>query len=117
VLVPTDDEALSIATYLKNQYKDPQYRITSLVLDPEYDTGQVYPQLLGRELGDVVTVRATPLGGGSRIEQASFIEGMALDWTAEGGVWTGTWQLSQADTNSYFVLGTSVLGVNTALAY
>ena len=108
---------MSIASYLKNTYKDPQYRITSLVLDPEYDTGQVYPHLLGRELGDVVTVRATPLGGGSRIEQISFIEGIALDWTAAGGVWAGTWQLSQADTNSYWLLKQSALNVNTALAY
>ncbi len=110
VLVPTDAEALSIATYILGRYKEPQYRITSLVLDPEDGTDRVYTQLFARELGDVVTVRTTPLGGGARIEQVSHIEGIALNWQAEGNVWGGTWQTSAADVAVYWELGVSTLG-------
>ncbi len=117
VLVPTDAEALSVASYILGRYREPQYRITSLVIDPEDGTDRVYDQLFARELGDVVTVRTTPLGGGARIEQVSHIEGIALNWQAEGNVWGGTWQTSAADVTVYWELGVSVLGTGTSLAY
>lgn len=117
-----DSDSVTLAGYLKNQYARQRLRVRSLVLDPDAGAAwddAVWPQVLGRELGDVVTVRHTPLGGGSRIEQVSFIEGMAINWRAEGNFWgQPEWVLSPADTTAYWLLGQSgrsELGINATL--
>lgn len=113
----TDGEALDAANYLLARYKEPQLRITGLTLDPEDGTGRLWEHLLERELGDYVEARATPLGGGNRVTQPSFIEAIEIDWTAEGGAWAARWALSAADTQQFWFLGVSQLGINTRLAY
>lgn len=60
-LVPTDSEALSASQYLVSRYKDPQMRIERMDV-----TGMghepMWAEVLGRELGDRVTVIRTPEG-------------------------------------------------------
>ncbi len=112
------DEAHDQATYLLNRYSYGVTWIVGLQLDPEDESGLVWPQLLERELGDVVTVRYTPLGGGARVEQVSLLEGIALSYRADGPQWLAEWNLSAADTAPYWVLDTTgVLDSSAALAY
>lgn len=119
VLVPTDSEALTIAEYLISQYKEPRPRITALTLDPHDQDGLLWPHFLGRELGDPLLVRATPLGGGSRVSQTSLLEGLSVDWTAPGNLWGGGAAVSEADTTAYWRLEAagSALGTTTVAAY
>jgi hypothetical protein len=121
ILVPTDSEAASVASYLLRLYKDPPPRIVSVALDPHLEAsteGALWSRFLMVELGDVVTVRHRPWGGGDPLEQKSVVEGIAVQWDTEAGVWSGSWSLSPADETGYWVLGDgvySVLGSTTGL--
>ncbi len=118
-LQTTDTEALSAAQYWLSQYKDGKLRFKSVQLDPE-GCDDLWPHVLGREIGDRVTIRRTPPGGGARIEQECIIEGIEHDVPPVTGVWRTIWRLSTADVTKYWVLGSAtngVLGVTTRLAY
>lgn len=120
LLLTTDNEALDAANWMLGQYKNPGLRIASITLNGEGDPTNLWPQLLGRELGDRITVRRRPPGGGSMIEQQSFIEAMQVNWTAEGGFFNHEWTLSPADLANYWILGDSTygsLGNTTRLGY
>lgn len=118
-LTTTDSEAMSAAKWLLARYKDPKLRVRSMLLDGEASPNSLWPQILGREIGDRVTVRKRPPGGGSMIEQVSTIESIELSWTAQGGWWDCRWSLSPADTTvtSYWQLNVSALGTSTVLVY
>jgi hypothetical protein len=121
ILVPTDGEAAIVASYLLRLSKDPPPRIVSVGLDPHMEAnpaGELWTRFLSAELGDVVTLRHRPWGGGNVLEQKSLVEGITVEWDTEAGVWSGTWALSPADTTGYWVLGDgvySVLGSTTGL--
>lgn len=118
-LATSDGESATIGGYLRNRFATQRLRIPSLVLQPDEPSGETWRHLMERDLGEVVLVRHTPLGSSGpteRIEQVSFIDGIALDWRAEGNVWAAEWLLSAADTTRYWVLGQSLLGVDTTLA-
>jgi hypothetical protein len=117
-LVTDDATATAMANYYVNRYKEPKQRIATLVLDGTGDPQKLWPQILGREIADPVTVRVRPPvtpWGSVTIEQPSWIEGIEHTWTAEGGEWTTQWHLSPIDLPKYWVLGTSVLGTSTTL--
>lgn len=116
-LTTTDSEALSAATWLLSRYKDPKLRIREILLDGEANPNSLWPQILGRDIGDRVTVRKRPPGGGSLIEQVSIIDSIELSWAAAGGWWEARWTLSPADTSVYWQLGFAALGTATQLAY
>lgn len=120
VPLTSDVESLSQAKYLVSRFKDPIVRLTHLGLDPEgYLPEQVWPQALGRELGDLITVRFRPVGGGAAIDQESQIHGIEHRWSAETGVWETTWSVAPRQVGMAWVLGDpgSRLGVNTVLSY
>lgn len=111
LFVDTDNEAAANAEYLLNKYKDPALRLTGLVLNPLSDA-TLWPQVLGREIGDRVTVKRRP-GGGSASEtivQPSFIEG--VDHAAAlGGVWQTQLRMSAAGAEgSVFILDDATQG-------
>lgn len=116
-LITTDAEALLQSKLIVATHKDPGLRIEQLVIKPS--TAAQWAQVLSREIGDVVTVRRQPPGGGSPIVQDCYIEAIqdsfprALEWTA-------TWQLTPVSAGiSGWILGDSVysiLGDTTVLA-
>lgn len=116
VLVPTDAEASQIASYLVRRYKDPPPRIAGIALDPHFGITALWVRLLQAELGDVVTVRHRPFGGGNTTEQKSVLESIHLEWSTDEGRWLANWVLSPADTTAYWILGAGALGTSTALA-
>lgn len=85
LLIDNDNESENKADFELALFKDFHPRIVALLLDGTADPGNVWPQALGRELGDRLTVRKRPPGGGALIEQESFIEGI------EHSVGVGTW--------------------------
>lgn len=115
-----DGDAYGLAAYLVGRQREPGLRAGSIELDAEANPAVLWPQVLGRELGDRLTVRRRPPGGGAAIDQPSHLEGARLRWTAEGGAWAATWEISPADTGQYWLLGHptyGLLGSTTRLGY
>jgi hypothetical protein len=117
-LLFSDNEAADMSYYLLGRYKDPALRVESIDLDGRMGNA-VVTQILARSLGDrIKVVQRPPPAGSSAISQESHIENMKLDVGLEGDKKSikATWQLSPADTQSFWVLDStvnSVLGVST----
>lgn len=117
-LLTTDIEAADMANFLVSRYKDPALRFDSMTIAPLED-GNLLNHALGRELGDHITVKRRPPGGGAVKTKEVHIEGIDLSGKA-GADMSLTWQLSPVDENQYWVLGdaqNSLLGQTTRLAY
>lgn len=90
-----DSYSLDYANLIVGEYHEPRRRVTGLALGPPAADADatLLPQMLGRELGDAVLVKDTPLGGGDRFEQTCVIEGVTQRWDPHAGR-TAAWVLS-----------------------
>jgi len=107
LLMQSDAEALDYANYVVALAKDAEYRFESLVINPRRDPDNLFPQVLGRKIGDRITVRRRPPGGGT-IERDVFIVGISHDATPD--TWLTTWQLQSASKTAYLLLDHATLG-------
>lgn len=99
------------AQYAVARYKDPATRVERIVLNGMGDTGS-WPDILDREIGDLVVVVRTPPGGGDTIEQISVIEGIQLSAPQSAGRLDVTWNLSPADgQQDYLILDDATNGL------
>lgn len=121
-LITTDVEALSAAQWLLYRYKDAQLRFDSVTLDGFTDDN-LWPQLLGREISDRITVVRTPathpVTAVQTITKDVFIEAVTHSITP-AVIWTTSYQLSPVDSQQFWVLGdaiASLLGQTTVLSY
>jgi hypothetical protein len=80
--ITTDSDASAIGTALLAKYKDPMWRIVALELDTS--TAAVAAAGLAREIGDRIRILRTPPGGGTRLDQTSFVQKIGIsgqnDW-------------------------------------
>lgn len=99
----TDAYSQDYADFVVAEYQDPRRRITSLSLGPPItgDEDIVYPEMLGRELGDAVTVKSRPIGGGALFSQVCVVEGIRHTGSP-GGVRATSWSLSPEFTEALF---------------
>lgn len=97
----SDVVSRAIAEFIVSQYAQPIRRITSLLAGPAMvgRESELYPQLLGRELTDRVTVIERPQNVGSAITQVSVIEAITHQFAAK--TWETNWALSPAYTAAY----------------
>lgn len=103
------------AQYLVTRYKDPLLRVESLTVKPERDPANLFPEVLGREITDRITIKRRPQGVGSAIEQEALIEGVSHAFSPLS-TWVTTWTLSPVDTNNYLILDDATFGLlDTAL--
>lgn len=122
LLIASDSESLDRASFLLGKYKDPVLRTTRMVVEPSgANAVDLFPQVLGREIGDKLTVRRKPQNVGVTIDQDVIIEGIKHDfrdrfWSTEfmlsptgAGVAGIYWQAG--------VVGASEAGVTTRAAY
>ena len=102
LLHTTDAYSADYAEFIVAEYATPRRRVTTLALGPPIvgQENDVYPQMLGRELGDAITVRNRPPGGGDPFEQVCVIEGIRHTGTP-GGARETTWMLSAEYTESF----------------
>lgn len=96
LLHQSDVTSADLANWELAHYKDPLLRATEVRLEPDAGNDTThYPQALGRELSDRVTVRRRPQSVGSAIDQDAWVESINHQATALG--WKTDWNLSPAD--------------------
>jgi hypothetical protein len=119
VLLQTDAEALEYAQTIRSLYSTPTRRFARLqfnVPQPQLE-GVLWPQMLGREFGDRITVKRRPKGGGDPIVRDVIIRG--VEHESDGADWKTGFVLQSAARNAFFVIGDPVYGVvgSNAIAY
>lgn len=118
VITADGNECQALADYLLAFYKDAQLRIETVRIDPQLDPANLFPIVLGYEMGTLVRVKAYPPGSGSGIvDSTCSIQRIEHDVNGEQQRWSTVWQLSPIDTNSYWVLNTGALGTTTKLGF
>lgn len=108
LIFTTDGAALTYAQYILSLSAQPELRFETLTLQPQRDDTDLFPQALNRLIGDRITVKRRPPGGGT-IEQDCFIRG--IEHRISPGTWETTWTLqSSAAAGSFFIIGDANLG-------
>lgn len=119
MLQTSDTEALAMAEWLLAHYDAPLVRVRQVAMDNTNRAGANFPQMLGRQLLDRVTIDWLPLDGTTvHFIQDSLIESIQHDFTQD--TWKTTWGLSPAETQQYFTLDSATLGTldsSNRLAY
>lgn len=99
-------EASSVAQWIVHRHKDLTKRITGLTIDPAGDPANLWPEVLARELRDIITVKVDFPGASVTLEQDVTVEQIHHSFTA-GGVWTvryDTHPLSAIEQQAFFQL-------------
>lgn len=112
----SDAEMLSYAQYLVQRYKDQKPRVRSITIQPESDPTNLWPLVMTLDISDRITIVNSARG----INQDFFIEGIQEDYNFMTGIYTVKYELSDADTVQYWVLGEagfSELDETTRLAF
>lgn len=105
------NETIDAANYLLNQYKDPRQRVASIVLDPASHP-QLWPVVLGIEVGTRVTVKRRASGGGLVMSGDFFVEQISHGGiNMETGAWQTTLLLSPVDLYQVGILDDPVYGL------
>jgi len=117
LLMTSDNEALSMADYLKKRYKDPAMRAKSLTIMPGRDPGNLYFRALRQlDISSRITLRLND----ASLNKDYYIEGVSHTFAANTLLWVTKYQLSDAEEQQYWALGVaglSELGETTYLAY
>lgn len=121
LLLTTDADALQQAGYLVGvtsgakllagtnfYYGDP--RVEQITIDPRPDPTNLNPQVLGRDLGDRITVKARPVGRGAinPINRDAWIRGIQHTFGPDS--WQTTWTLQDTAKFNVLVLNQATLG-------
>lgn len=97
LLHASDQTSTDLANWKLGHYKEPILRATQLRLEPDAGNESThYPQVLGRELVDRVTVKRRPQSVGAAIDQETHIE--SIGHRVGAVTWKTDWNLSPADT-------------------
>lgn len=110
LLMETDAVALLWANFVLFQFSAPSYRFASLDFNtPSPQLEAVFwPAVLGREIGDRITVTRRPKGGGDPIVKDCLVRG--IDFASDGAAWTTSFVLQNAGRYAFFVIGDPFFG-------
>lgn len=86
LLVVDDPDASTLAALYRDRFKDPGVRFGPVEIAPRVNPSAMWPQALGREFGDKITIERNPPGGGT-ITQDVFIEGISHRSSARDKTW------------------------------
>ena len=92
LLLVSDPIAYQYAAWVLALSKNPEDRFDTLTVNPRRDPVRLYPQALGREVGDRIETWRTPPGV-SRFSKDSFIRGIQHVFDASSQTWATTWTL------------------------
>ncbi len=90
----SDADATTLATTLRDRFLDPYFRIAAITMQPQNrDPANLWPEALGREISDQITVLRRPAGG-NLIDLDVWIEGITHVINAQERSWRTTFNLS-----------------------
>lgn len=114
LLMETDTEAAAYAATVVQLLADHDLRFDSVTLEPSTND-LLWPVALGAEIGDRLTIRWSPPGGGDRVVRDVFIEGIEheINVASTDDVldWRTTFRLSDAERWEWLVLDDGDHGV------
>jgi hypothetical protein len=84
LLVDTDEQSEDIANYLLGVYKQPAFRVRSLVCRLDKLSSEDRVQVCQLDIGDVVSLTWTPRGAATGVQQLLVVEGINHSASAEG---------------------------------
>lgn len=118
LLLQTDAEAADYAAFVLYQSKDPELRFTQLTVNARDDDAALFPQVLGREVGDLISLTRRPPGGGPVTTRRCFVVGIAHDVPGPNE-WRTTWALQPATKWTFMTLDSPTRGAldTSALAF
>lgn len=108
LLLQTDADVQSWAAHIVYIDKDPEFRITSMQLDARVDPDVLFPQILGRQFGDRITVVRRPPGGIVDAREV-ILRSMEHQWRPPDQ-WVTTWGLQAGDRFDFWTIGDPVRG-------
>jgi hypothetical protein len=100
LIYTTDADARTAATWLLGISKNPEIRFDQLVLDSVNDPAGLLPHMLGREIGDRITIIKRPAVG-PPIQQDEWIRGINHEIGADS--WRTTWTLQSSTKSLHFM--------------
>lgn len=119
LLNESDSEVLAAAGWVVGRFAQPEQRVDQIELRPRRDPSNLWPQALGRQIRDRITVGYQPAAGDA-IAQEVFIEGVSHDFEVSSSAWITRFDLSSASAwLPFFILDSSSQGVldTNRLAY
>lgn len=106
------------ANWLLERHKEAHTRLESMRISPRRDPSNLWPQVLGRKIGDRITIERTPLGTGNQISSEQIIQSVRHAGTPKQ---RRAWYTATPDELTIpWILGDatySVLGSTTVLGY
>jgi hypothetical protein len=119
LILQNDTDALNWAQWVLYIARSGEDRFESIAVDPQADTGNLWAQVLGREIGDRIQVWHRPASTAA-FSKDCFIAGITHTWDSASSAWLTTWALQDATKyGSFLVLDNTTLGQldANALAY
>lgn len=108
LLLESDDECLLYAQSIVWRASQPEQRFSSLTINPRSDT-RLWDEVLGRSVGDRITIVRRPPGGGAPMERDVHVRG--IDHVGgEDLSWKTTFVLQSASRGQYLILDSLTLG-------
>jgi hypothetical protein len=107
LILTTDTDALSWANYVGYLAAGDEFRFDQLTITPGVDPADLYPQVLGRELGDLIEVWKRPPGV-TAYSKDVFVRGITHTFTPTW--WQTVWDTQNAARYSFLVLDNATLG-------
>lgn len=103
LILQGDSDALNWAQWVLHVSSGGEDRIESLAADPQADPAGLWPQVLGREVGDRVQVWHRPAGVTSPLARDCLIAGITHSWDSVTCAWLTTWALQDAGKYGSFL--------------
>jgi len=107
LLLVSDTEVATRARFMLNRYRDPLVRFDSLELSGAIEAA-TWEALLAMDMGDLLTVRHQPSGGGDPWEQDSVIQGIKHEISVED--WRVTMWLAPHHAGDFWLVGVAEVG-------
>jgi hypothetical protein len=111
LILQDDLVTLNWAQYVLSSSKTDEDRFDQITINPLRDPENLWPQVLGRRIGDRIQIWRRPPGVAAPVVKDVFIRGISHTWGVSPLAWTTTWQLQNAArAAAFFVLDDPILG-------